>query len=124
MHDTWTREILESFPAEYLGIEVDGVVRQMTAEEREEFITATEGTSIDTPPDFIDLFVPSEPTVEEISMIKRMERNYLLNSSDSKMLIDAPWDTTAWATYRQQLRDLPDDPAWPYVEFPAQPEGN
>ena len=60
-----------------------------------------------------------EPTVEEQ---KRIDRNWLLSQSDLKMLPDAPWDTTAWATYRQTLRDLPADPAWPDVEFPTPPE--
>ena len=122
MSYVWTREELETIPAEYLGIEVDGVVRQMTEAEREAFIVATAGTSIDVPPDFIDLFVPSEPTVEEIGMMKRLERNMLLNSSDRKMLLDAPWDTTAWATYRQALRDLPADPDWPHVALPTPPQ--
>ena len=62
-----------------------------------------------------------EPTLEEQ---KRLDRNSLLNESDKKMLPDAPWDTTAWATYRQALRDLPADPAWPDVEFPDSPEVN
>ena len=122
MSYVWTREELETIPAEYLGIEVDGVVRQMTEAEREAFIVATVGTSIDVPLDFIDLFVPSEPTVEEIGMMKRLERNSLLNSSDRKMLLDAPWDTTAWATYRQALRDLPADPDWPHVALPTPPQ--
>jgi len=122
MSELWTREELEMIPAEYLGIEVDGVVRQMTETEREAFIVATAGTSIVVPPDFIDLYEPPVPTAEEIGMMKRLERNCLLNNSDRKMLPDAPWDTEAWATYRQALRDLPADPDWPDVAFPAPPE--
>ena len=30
-------------------------------------------------------------------------------------------DREAWATYRQQLRDLPADPNWPDVDFPEPP---
>lgn len=55
---------------------------------------------------------------------KRQERNRLLDISDLKMVPDAPWDTEAWANYRQALRDLPSDPAWPHVDFPNPPEDN
>ena len=61
------------------------------------------------------------PTPEEQ---RRIDRNWLLSQSDLKMLPDVPWDTTAWATYRQALRDLPSDPAWPNVEFPDPPADN
>lgn len=61
---------------------------------------------------------------EHLSSQKRSTRNKLLSNSDYRMVTDAPWDTTAWATYRQQLRDLPSDPAWPYVDFPNPPESN
>ena len=37
----------------------------------------------------------------------RKERDYLLSECDWTQVPDAPVDSTAWATYRQQLRDLP-----------------
>lgn len=40
-------------------------------------------------------------------------RNDLLRASDFTQLPDTTADTAAWATYRQQLRDLPNDPDWP-----------
>ena len=48
----------------------------------------------------------------------RVERNRLLTDSDWTQLPDAPTDKTAWATYRQALRDITnqDDPfnvTWP-----------
>ncbi len=52
----------------------------------------------------------------------RIWRNKLLKDSDLRMIEDAPWDKTAWATYRQQLRDLPStvsDPA--KIVFPKPP---
>lgn len=48
-------------------------------------------------------------------------RNWLLVSSDWTQLPDAPVDRETWATYRQQLRDLPNSPNWPNVEFPTPP---
>ena len=46
-------------------------------------------------------------------------RNRLLQSSDWTQVSDAPVDHAAWATYRQELRDLPENtedprnPVWP-----------
>jgi len=37
----------------------------------------------------------------------RQERNAFLAQSDWTQLPDAPVDAAAWATYRQELRDLP-----------------
>jgi len=52
----------------------------------------------------------------------RLWRDKLLKDTDLKMVEDAPWDKTAWAEYRQQLRDLPttvSDPA--EIVFPKPP---
>ena len=49
----------------------------------------------------------------------RAKRNRLLIESDWTQVADAPVDTTAWAEYRQALRDLPanttdpENPVWP-----------
>lgn len=49
----------------------------------------------------------------------RSERNARLAASDWTQVADATGDTAAWATYRQALRDLPDNttdpenPVWP-----------
>jgi len=53
--------------------------------------------------------------------VQTTRRNVLLAGSDWTQLPDAPANKTAWAEYRQQLRDLPNDPAWPNVEFPDPP---
>ncbi len=47
--------------------------------------------------------IPDEWRWERI----RLHRDNLLKATDSKMVEDAPWDKTAWAAYRQALRDLP-----------------
>ena len=51
----------------------------------------------------------------------RAQRDRLLAASDWTQVLDAPVDRTAWATYRQQLRDLPQDPNFPDVTFPNDP---
>jgi hypothetical protein len=43
----------------------------------------------------------------------RLRRDTLLSQSDHRMVSDAPWDTAPWATYRQALRDLPEQTADP-----------
>jgi hypothetical protein len=49
----------------------------------------------------------------------RMKRNQLLANSDWTQMNDSPLTNevkTAWATYRQELRDLSDLDAWPNLE--------
>ena len=52
----------------------------------------------------------------------RAERDRLLAASDWTQVSDAPVDAAAWATYRQQLRDLPQNYILPSdVEWPEEP---
>ena len=52
----------------------------------------------------------------------RAERDRLLAASDWTQVADAPVDASAWAVYRQQLRDIPQDFASPDdVVWPEQP---
>jgi hypothetical protein len=49
-------------------------------------------------------------------------RDELLAASDWTQVADAPVDKTAWATYRQALRDASAQEGFPYtVEWPTQP---
>lgn len=60
-----------------------------------------------------------EPTIEELSAIKRIERNSLLGQTDAKMLPDFPItaeEKALWIKYRQYLRDLPESASFPNVE--------
>jgi hypothetical protein len=55
----------------------------------------------------------------------RYWRNTELARTDWTQVNDAPVDKTAWATYRQALRDLPtsnNDPR--KIELPSAPSGN
>jgi len=72
--------------------------------------------------------IPSEVEVlDEVARVRvaafmeylRSERDALLVASDWTQASDVPVDTTAWAEYRQALRDLPantidpENPVWP-----------
>ena len=73
-------------------IQINDVVRDMTAEEQAEF----------------DARQVTPPTAFEQSMIDlRQLRNKLLQDSDWTVLPDSPIaDKTAWQTYRTKLRDI------------------
>lgn len=108
MDEYYTREALEElYPDGTVNIMVGHEVRPMTTEEWSEWIDREVG----------------QPTEIGYKIKQaRQKRDRLLASSDYRMVTDAPWDITAWATYRQELRDLPDDPAWPDVQFPVPPD--
>jgi hypothetical protein len=53
----------------------------------------------------------------------RAERTNKLAASDWTQLADAPVDHAAWAAYRQALRDVTEQPGFPWdVNWPTQPE--
>jgi hypothetical protein len=53
----------------------------------------------------------------------RAERNRLLSESDWTQVLDAPVDQTAWATYRQALRDITSQTGFPSsVVWPTKPQ--
>lgn len=53
----------------------------------------------------------------------RADRNQRLADSDWTQLADAPINGTAWATYRQKLRDVPAQPGFPWdPAWPQQPQ--
>ncbi len=52
----------------------------------------------------------------------RTLRDKLLVNSDWTQVADAPVDTTAWATYRQALRDIPAQSGFPdNITWPQEP---
>jgi hypothetical protein len=67
-------------------------------------------------------FVPAPPDTEAEANAARAQRNALLAASDWTQLADAPADDLAWAVYRQELRDVPDQPGFPsIIVWPVQP---
>jgi len=58
-----------------------------------------------------------------ISFEIRSQRDSLLKQSDWTQLPDAPVDQSAWATYRQALRDVPQQSGFPdNVTWPEEPK--
>jgi hypothetical protein len=52
----------------------------------------------------------------------RTERDAKLTESDWTQVADAPVDQAAWATYRQALRDIPEQAGFPNeVTWPTEP---
>ena len=72
----------------------------------------------------MNLLADHETEAPDEWLIERMliHRDALLTASDWAMAPDAPTDKTAWAEYRQALRDLPTNwkPA-PTINFPERP---
>lgn len=53
---------------------------------------------------------------------QRAYRNTLLSDSDWTQVLDAPVDQTAWAAYRQALRDVTAQAGFPWdIEWPVKP---
>jgi len=65
-----------------------------------------------------------EPSTEEKAFILRAERDRLLQQSDWTQLPDVPQSVkTAWAVYRQSLRDITEQAGFPEtVVFPTPPQ--
>jgi hypothetical protein len=74
-------------------------------------------------------FEPEEPqelTPEQESEVMKVTRGFLLNECDWTQLPDTtltPEQRQEWANYRQELRDITQNPAWPYVQWPTKPWG-
>lgn len=53
----------------------------------------------------------------------RQDRNRKLADCDWTQVADSPVNVASWATYRQQLRDVPAQAGFPWnVQWPTQPE--
>ena len=64
-----------------------------------------------------------QPTDAELAAEVRAQRNSLLAASDWTQVLDAPVNQSAWAEYRQHLRDITAQPGFPAnVIWPSKPE--
>lgn len=65
---------------------------------------------------------PFVPEVIDPADDIRAQRNALLAACDWTQVADAPVDQAAWAVYRQELRDIPDQAGFPTdVVWPVAP---
>jgi len=66
---------------------------------------------------------PAPPSEADLLAAEaRTKRNTLLTQSDWTQVADAPVDQAAWATYRQALRDVPDQDGFPTdINWPTKP---
>jgi len=61
---------------------------------------------------------------DNVAQSNRATRDGLLTASDWTQVADAPVDATAWATYRQALRDITTHANWPHLselDWPTKP---
>ena len=68
------------------------------------------------------MIINLENTDNDYESMMRKVRDSMLKESDWTQVADAPVDKTAWATYRQTLRDFP--ATWtpgPEADFPDTP---
>ena len=79
--------------------------------------------------EFVSMVQVESLTDDEIQSAKdsamaqiRGQRNQLLKDCDWTQIADCTADKTAWATYRQALRDLPSQAGFPWtITWPTQP---
>lgn len=68
-------------------------------------------------------YVVAQRPITDVTAFQRSKRNVLLQECDWTQVSDAPVDKQAWATYRQQLRDITNQSDFPYtVNWPIPPD--
>ena len=81
---------------------------------------AIEGTPAKTAAEYEAAYQASKDAERAAAI--RTQRDAKLTSSDWTQVEDAPVDKTAWATYRQELRDVPTQTGFPWeVTWPTTP---
>jgi len=59
---------------------------------------------------------------DEVAVVVREQRNAKLAASDWTQLTDAPINSSVWASYRQQLRDISAQAGFPWeINWPVAP---
>ena len=98
-----------------------------------EWVSAQETATIErfgfTVADFPNAPTPEKPNynpdqrqLEQEADEARTQRDALLSQSDWTQVSDAPVDQAAWAEYRQELRDVPQQSGFPEkINWPSKP---
>lgn len=124
----WTGNCLES-ELEHLYVPPGGAVLQAASEPGRQRVQAGTVVDLPDPPSPIHVFDYTQNawvdprTPESQWEAVRQERNTLLAKSDWTQLPDVPLATKeAWAAYRQALRDITEQPGFPFdVVWPEPP---
>jgi hypothetical protein len=88
-----------------------------------------EGVPVKEGDDWVQVWEVTDATLEEIedrtrnqAVSVRSQRDQLLSASDWTQIADVPVDKTAWLNYRQELRNIPLQPKFPWlVDWPQEP---
>ena len=73
--------------------------------------------------DGINFAPPLMDAEEQLALFVRTRRNEMLAASDWTQVADAVVDQTAWAAYRQALRDISSQEGFPWtINWPKEPE--
>lgn len=124
-----------SFPAELAGFEAAiadmgyAVVQQVPQPAVTYTQNVTEGAPAKSGGTYQQTWIVSDASAEEVTERTdaqatnvRQDRNQRLADCDWTQLPDAPVDATAWATYRQTLRDVTAQQGFPWnVIWPSTP---
>jgi len=102
-------------------------VYPLTVEDRPSYNHLTEDAVLGTPTEVNGAWTQNYSVVqkpqEDVEINIRRHRNNLLSESDWTQIPDCTVDQTAWATYRQALRDIPSQEGFPFnVTWPTKPE--
>lgn len=72
--------------------------------------------------DWTQVWTVTQLPAENASANVREHRDRLLKRSDWTQVADVPVDKEAWAQYRQALRDIPNQPSFPFdIAWPVEP---
>jgi len=76
----------------------------------------------DAPVPEVPDYNPDDRALEQEASEVRSQRDALLAETDWTQVADAPVDQQAWSTYRQALRDIPEQNGFPGdVDWPSKP---
>lgn len=101
-------------------------VYPLTVADKPSYNRLTEDAVLNTPTEVNGAWIQGYSVVQKSQEYAekniRRERNDLLSDSDWTQVADSPVDKTAWATYRQALRDITSQEGFPFnVTFPTKP---
>jgi Phage tail assembly chaperone protein len=124
-------EIRLAFPQVSMpGVLTDEVIESLDIASVTQTLQPSEYVVEELPPQKVDgvwtqqwsVRPPTELETETKAAEVRSERNRLLTECDWTQTLDAPVNREAWATYRQQLRDVTAQGGFPWeVEWPSMP---